>query len=479
MFAQPFRLPKTFLGIALGASIAAIATVGTSHPASAVPSFSRQTGAPCGACHTDYPALTPFGRRFKLGGYTMGGGQFRKTPFPTSEEDKKKDWMPPVAMEVVPGFTHTQASLAAPTAPYKSNDNIVVSPFSVFEYAGAITDHLGMYSQITYTAPSPGGLGPFDHTWAWDMTELRYANTTKVGNADVTYGIFANNNPTLQDVWNTAPAWRFPFMTSAIAPTPMAATIVDGAFMASVIGAGGYMFVDDKLYLEAAGYQSLDFNTQNSLGVNPFMTPGLLSGIAPYFRVAFEPQWGKHSLEIGASALLANVHPWVDATFAMGTTATFPQTDKFTDLGIDSQYQYQGGNYWLTLRGSYIHEDQKLDASVANGSAANPTNALNTLRADASFAYGNDNRIVLTGQYFNTWGTSDMGLYAMNPDSSPNSDGWVAEIAYIPFGSSFAPLWPWFNARLGLQYTIYNKFDGDSVHASDNNTLFAYAWFAM
>jgi len=41
-----------------------------------------------------------------------------------------------------------------------------------------------------------------------------------------------------------------------------------------------------------------------------------------------------------------------------------------------------------------------------------------------------------------------------------------------------APGWPWANMRLGLQYIAYNKFDGTTVGASNNNTLFAYAWFA-
>ena len=52
-------------------------------PAEALPSFARQTGQPCGTCHTDFPALTPFGRRFKLLGYTAGGGEYRTTPFPS------------------------------------------------------------------------------------------------------------------------------------------------------------------------------------------------------------------------------------------------------------------------------------------------------------------------------------------------------------------------------------------------------------
>ena len=45
--------------------------------------------------------------------------------------------------------------------------------------------------------------------------------------------------------------------------------------------------------------------------------------------------------------------------------------------------------------------------------------------------------------------------------------------------SNFAPGWPWFNMRLGLQYTWYTEFSGTSVGASANNTLFLYAWFAM
>jgi hypothetical protein len=55
-------------------------------PAEALPSFARQTGQPCGTCHTDFPALTPYGRRFKLLGYTIGGGKFRTTPFPSGDD---------------------------------------------------------------------------------------------------------------------------------------------------------------------------------------------------------------------------------------------------------------------------------------------------------------------------------------------------------------------------------------------------------
>jgi len=38
-----------------------------------VPSFTRQTGLACSACHYQFPQLTPFGRLFKLNGYTLTG----------------------------------------------------------------------------------------------------------------------------------------------------------------------------------------------------------------------------------------------------------------------------------------------------------------------------------------------------------------------------------------------------------------------
>src|ERR1700758_1880688 len=67
------------------AALGGFLTIGFAPPAQALPSFARQTGQPCGACHTDFPALTPYGRRFKLLGYTPGGGEFRTTPFSSKD----------------------------------------------------------------------------------------------------------------------------------------------------------------------------------------------------------------------------------------------------------------------------------------------------------------------------------------------------------------------------------------------------------
>lgn len=498
------RRHSGFVSAVAAVVLAALFAIVHAPPAKALPSYARQTGQPCGTCHTDFAGLTPYGRLFKIQGYTAGGGAYRSTLFPDSWDsgrgpyvppllakaiaaensasaslsDDPKPYVPPLAAMAIVGFTNTQAPIAPPTAPYNGNNNVVVSPVSFF-YGGAITDHIGAFQQVTYNAPPSGGFGtdPFAaHTWTWDNTDVRFANSTWFGPFNVTYGITANNNPTVQDPWNTTPAWAFPYAVSTLGngfgPTP----IIDGAFAAHVASAGAYVFVNDALYLEATVYTTLSPNAQNSLGTDPFNAPGLFDA-APYWRLAYEPHWGNHWLEVGTFGMIANVHPWV----APGTpvTATFPQTDNYTDVGFDTQYQYQGNNFWITLRGSYIHELQNLNASFANGLSFNPNNTLNEARAYASLAYGNNNRVVLTGQYFSSWGTPDAVLFATNTNFSPNTNGWIAEIAYIPFISSQAPGWPWFNMRLGLQYTWYTEFAGTSAGASANNTLFLYAWFAM
>ena len=61
----------------MGFFIALVTLTFMSVNVNALPSFSRQTGESCSECHTQSfgPNLTTFGREFKLGGYTMGGGK--------------------------------------------------------------------------------------------------------------------------------------------------------------------------------------------------------------------------------------------------------------------------------------------------------------------------------------------------------------------------------------------------------------------
>src|SRR3984893_5959093 len=105
--------------------------------ASAVPAFARQTGQPCATCHTVFPELTPFGRRFKLSGYTMGGGL-------TFEQ------APPIAAMLVPTFTHTARNQdMPPLGDAHTNNNTILQQARLF-YGGTIYENLGAFIQGTY-----------------------------------------------------------------------------------------------------------------------------------------------------------------------------------------------------------------------------------------------------------------------------------------------------------------------------------------
>jgi hypothetical protein len=118
------------IALAEAVFLATFFMIGLAPSAQALPSFARQTGQPCGTCHTSFPGLTPFGRRFKLLGYTTGGGLYRTTPFsnnsgpsdayaslrnyatsmePNSDASSgQRGWVPPISMMAIAGFTHTQ-----------------------------------------------------------------------------------------------------------------------------------------------------------------------------------------------------------------------------------------------------------------------------------------------------------------------------------------------------------------------------------
>ncbi len=231
--------------------LAGFLTIGYAPPAEALPSYARQTGQPCGTCHTDFAGLTPYGRLFKIQGYTAGGGQYRSTLFPSSDDAGKSDqkpYAPPLSMMTVVGFSNTQAPIPPPSAPFNGNNNIALDSVN-FMYGGAITDHVGAFAQMTYGGQPAGGFGtdPYGRSWTWDNIDVRYANSTRFGGVNVTYGITANNNPTVQDPWNTTPAWAFPYVSSpfgaGLGPTP----IIDGGFAQQVVSAGTYAFVENAL----------------------------------------------------------------------------------------------------------------------------------------------------------------------------------------------------------------------------------------
>ena len=411
-------------------------------PAQAVPSFAQQTGQPCQACHVSAfgPQLKPYGRDFKLYGYQSSDG---------------KSHEPPVALMAMDSLTHTQASAASPPAPhFGDNDNFAVDQLSAF-YAGRLPQGWGAFAQATYD-----GVG---RSFGIDNVDVRRASEVTLLGRDSVFGIDLNNNPTLEDAWNSTPAWGFPYNASALAPTAAASSLLDGGLSHVVAGGGAYVMWDDTVYLAATAYLPLERRFAGRLGEGTGITSDRYSGVIPYWRAALVHDIGaSETFEVGALGLRAERYPGGDVSHG---------TDAINDVGLDGTWQHIGTVHVLSAHAIWMHEDQDLKASALLA-GTNPKNHLNTTRGDLSYSYADT--WTPSVQVFRTSGTADPVQYA----GGTNTEGYVLELAYVPWGKPNSPLY-WLNARLGLQYVGYSEFNGSRQHAGDNNTLYASIWFAL
>ena len=393
---------------------------------------------------------------FKLNGYTLTSLSTIGQPGDsTNRASLKLATIPPLAAMVVTSLTQT--GRAQPAA-----QNATVSfpqQLSLF-LAGQITPHIGIFSQFTYAA-ADGSIGI-------DNVDLRWAKHTTLANRDMLVGFTLHNNPTVQDVWNTAPAWSFPFMSSDVAPSPAASTLIDGALGQQVAGLGAYSLYDDVLYTEITAYRSAPQGVKEPLDAT---ATNVTKGVIPYWRIALQHAWPSTYGEIGTYGFAARLYP-------QGVTGP---TNDYTDAAIDAQIEHHAGCGTWIGRAAFIHESQTLSAFLASAppGAANLHENLSTLRTNLTFEPSL--RYALSAGYFQTTGTSDAIIFAPAPvtgsrTGSPNSRGAIGEFAVNP----------WQNTRFGLQYVDYTLFNGASGDydaagrkAADNNTLFLYLWLAF
>src|SRR5258708_3002779 len=159
-----FSLGRGILGKTFGAFfvIAGLLVLLTS-AANAVPSYSRQTGMPCATCHYAPPELTPFGRKFKLEGYTL-------VTKATVSDDKKDHNAGLQLLEAFPISVVFDTSFTSTRAPQPGtqNGNFQFPQDASLFLAGAWGSHVGSFVQVTYDSQS-------DH-FSWDNTDIRYAN---------------------------------------------------------------------------------------------------------------------------------------------------------------------------------------------------------------------------------------------------------------------------------------------------------------
>jgi hypothetical protein len=406
----------------------------------AVPGFARQTGLDCSGCHLSWPELTPTGRQFKLQGYTWGKRQ-----------------QPLAAMVLV---SRTATKTVAPASPeiFEKDRSVALQEASVFA-AGKISDHLGAFSEVDYEGVE--GRTTLGHI------DLRYADQMGEGRRPLLYGLSVNNHPTVQDVFNTVPAWGFPFISSEVAVTPSASTALENVH--HVAGLTGYALWHNTLYTELGAYRTADkaFSVLRAGMEEDERT--VLNGYNPYWRLALQHEWGGgvHSAMVGAYGLA--IERFADPLDPSGPA------DRFNDIAFDAQYQYIGlTDHRVSAQVNYIREKQYWNATPQS----NPADRLSSLRAKATYYYRN--KYGINVGYFSIRGDADDALYNTGEPTSgsvagsPNSAGYVVELSYLPAR----------DVRLMLQYTAYTRFngaktdyDGFGRNASDNNFIYLLAAF--
>ena len=427
----------------------------------AVPSYARQTGLACSGCHYTPPELNPAGRRFKLLGYVDRGDDTKTVKADGAKKRAALDLLAslPLSVMLETSFTSTKSPV-----PQTENGNFEFPQDISLFLSGAWTSNIGSFLQVTYDTQG-------DH-FSMDNTDIRYANKTKLGGKELVYGLDLNNNPTLDDLWNSTPAWGYPWTASDVAPTPTAAAIINGPLAQDVAGFGGYTMWNSHLYMDVSVYRS-----EHVSGPQPNPGTGFsynIHGVAPYWRVAWQQLTAKTQYEIGTYGMHMRSTP-NQIVNADGVTG--PE-DEYTDYAFDTQIDRTlFRTDVLSFRATYIRENADLLASVAQGVTTFGSHHLNTFMANAEYHIGN--RYTGTLGWFDTGGTVDPALYAPaavtgSANGDPRGAGYIANISY----------WPWQNLQLAAQYTGYTRFNGGSTNydgsgrnASANNTIYLDAKF--
>ena len=461
--------------------------------AQAIPIFNRQTGQNCVACHAggQFPELTPYGRLFKLTGYTIG----KQTSLPLSA-------MVVASMSKV----SNTAKSDDPKTDFAKNSKAIFATASLFA-GGKITDNVGAFAQVTYDPyASRSDDGQYHSQTNVDNVDVRFADRLVSPSSDLIFGLSLNNNPSVSDPWNTAAAW----MQYVPVPSPSSSSFIDGNTPYPGYGAGGnvagitgYGFWNQTVYGELGAYRT-------ARGLFSVMSAGIhnadvtrLRGLNPYWRLAYNHQWGPSSLMVGMAGMHSQVY---DDPLDTSDAST---THHIRDINFDAQYQYLLDPHAVTAqfvlgRSHHTYPNALANQAVAfvdaSGAALANTNTSDTttlVRAKLSYVYqakygGSLALFNFKGSTntFNQTSGFDPTLLAITSDptagapsarvsgnlsGNPGTRGQTYEAFFMPIQ----------NVRIGLQYTAYSRYNGASDNydgfgrnARDNNSLFLYLWGA-
>lgn len=441
------------LAIAIPAILGAVVFPATD--ALAVPSMARQTGYECGKCHTVFPELNQFGRNFKLGAFAMTSDKWDAKPLAERI---------PVSAALLLSQTNTSDTRAGGVErdEFPKDGKPIVQTAAIY-YGGKLFNNAGALVQYNYDS--------LEKIWAMEMFDARYGNSFTLADEELAWGVTFNNSPTVSDIYNSTSVWGFPHTGTAAEQGPER-SLIDGTLASRVGGVGLYGSWNNMLYAELAGYRAARNGAFRFMGWGipaDELAEDAIKGIAPYWRLALQQDWGPHSLAVGTYGLVAKA--WENANDkSLGA-------NKYRDIGYDANYQFIQGDHAASVRLNWIKEKKTWASNLVGEDASNPVNKLNTFRADLKYFFRRQWGGGL--QYFKTTGTSDDLRYNDGRDvltggdsGSPNTKGWIGELNYLP----------WQNVKLALRYTKYDQYYGASNNyrpgrdASDNNTLYLMGW---
>lgn len=400
--------------------------------AQAVPSYARQTGQECAACHIGAfgPQLTPFGIKFKLGGYVDSDGKAGKVPLSAMVVAEYNRYKEPDAN----GNLVTSSSLG-------------IAESSVF-LAGKLTDHLGSFVQVTNNG--------VEHKTSIDQADLRLTGNMDVGmGKEALIGLSINNNPTVQDPFNTLSVWGFPYTSSEHDGMHYpGGDLVSASSELRVLGVSAYALVDDSIYAELGMYNTLSPHMQSRLGLGK--TDGEEFGRinnAPYWRVGYMKDLRTSAWTVGVLGFSGDIKDRVSGD----------SMNKFRDFGLDASYMFLGNReHVVTVNGSYLKEH-----STTPGDDGDVSNSTKNYRLAGSY------------HFMNTYGATLGYFKTSSEDHSTDNRGYIYQLDWTPWGKESSWASPWANLRVGLQYVTF-KVDAETEAAGgkpgDKNNMRVFAW---
>lgn len=407
----------------LGQLIAALVTTLTFLPAQAVPSYARQTGQDCAACHIGAfgPQLTPFGIRFKLGGYTDSDG---------------KDGKIPLSAMVAASYTNNKDSSV------DSSRKSALDEASIF-LAGRVTDRIGTFVQVTNS--------PTEHHTSLDQVDVRFALPITLADKDSIVGVSVNNNPGVQDPFNTLAPWNFPFQPSHGGNAVGAERAGLGGLEGNVLGLNAYALWNDRVYGEMGLYNSISPTLQSKLGVSSFeeAMAGTRLNNGTYWRAGYMEDRRTTAWSIGLVGFNGKLKSREDGSLA----------SNFSDIGIDASYKILGNRqHIVTFDGSLIKEHESVSGVDTD-----------------------DFKLSTSYQYRNQCGGTFSLFRATASDKQNENSGYIVQADWTPWGKESSWNAPWANLRVGVQHVGYNKYveEGTKLKASDKNTTYVFAWTAF